>query len=170
MVKRLVFAVLFVLLSGSIFAQDISRSVVAAGGCTVTVSGYSISSTIGQASFLTLSGESDILTQGYQQPQTRITYNPTMGEYILAFPNPVERELSIAVILSEPRDFFIEIFNLAGIRVASEKLSMVESGVKYPINFENFAEGFYLLHIYDSIEKKKLFKVFKIEKLIKSIE
>jgi hypothetical protein len=170
MVKRLVFAVLFMLLSGSIFAQGISRSVVATGGCTVTVSGYSISSTIGQASFLTLSGESDILTQGYQQPQARVTFNPGIGEYILAFPNPVDRELSITVSLSEPRDFFIEIFNLAGIRVASEKLSMVESGVSYPINFENFAQGIYLLHVYDSIEKKILFKVFKIEKFIKSTE
>ncbi len=56
------------LFSFSVFAQSLSPQVVASGGGYATGGGYSLSYTIGEPVTATLTGGSNILTQGFHQP------------------------------------------------------------------------------------------------------
>jgi hypothetical protein len=166
MMARLLLILTLIILSIKSFPQTVSRNVIASGGNSATVSGYTISSTIGQIPFQTLSDNAYYLTQGFEQPGTKLLVNP--GEFIQVFPNPVVDYLNLIFSVSVQMDFTISIFNLMGSEMQTTLAPNIQNGVLYTIDFNNFPNGMYLLHIYDKSAEKKLFKVIKIEKFSKA--
>jgi hypothetical protein len=162
---RLSYILILITLTIKTFSQTVYRDVIASGGHSNTLPGYSVSSTVGQIPFQTLCENSNAVTQGFEQPRTKIAVNP--GEYIQVYPNPVSDKLNMVFSLSVRKDFTISIFNLAGIEMQTVLAPNLQSGVLYTLDFSKLPEGMYLLHIYDKSEEKKLYKVLKIEKLNK---
>jgi hypothetical protein len=162
---RLLLILILTILSVKSFSQTVSRNVIASGGNSVSISGYTISSTIGQIPFQTLSDNTYYLTQGFQQPGTKLPVNP--GEFIQVFPNPVNDYLNIIFSVSVQINFTISIFNLMGSEMQTTLAPNIQNGVLYTIDFSKFPNGMYLLHIYDKSGEQKLYKVIKIEKISK---
>jgi len=154
------------MLSLKSFPQTVFRNVVASGGNSITTSGYSISSTIGQIPFKTLCETTNALTQGFEQPATKVIVNP--GEFIQVFPNPVVDYLNVVFSFTAEKDFVISIFSLSGSELQSTLARHIQSGVLYTIDFSSIPSGMYLLHIYEKSAENRLFKVIKIEKFSKT--
>jgi hypothetical protein len=147
------------------FSQTVSRNVIASAGNSVTVNGYTISSTIGQIPFQTMSDDAYSLTQGFEQPNIKL--HIPVGEFVQVFPNPVMDNLYLIFSLNVQKDFIISIFSLNGSEIQTIQACKVQNGVPYSINFSLFPNGMYLLHIYDNSAEKKLYNVIKIEKINK---
>ena len=87
----------------SVFAQhDISRQVFASAGHSVERQGISYDYTIGQSIVSTLSNDTYTLTQGFQQPDKKISvsiFNPKDASTIQIelFPNPVSYQMNIKI-------------------------------------------------------------------------
>ena len=165
LMARLSLILILLILTVKSFSQSIYRNVIASGGNSAVVSGYTVSSTIGQIPFQTLADGSNIITQGFEQPGMRIPVNP--GEFIQAFPNPVIDQLSLIFSVAVQKDFIISIFNLSGSELQTTLAPGIQSGVLYKIDFSMLPNGMYLLHIYEKSASNKLFKVIKIEKFNK---
>lgn len=74
--KYLVFYFIALLLYGhtiALQAQSLSPVVIASGGSTYTAGGYSLDFTVGETLTATLSGGSNIVTQGFHQPSSAAT-------------------------------------------------------------------------------------------------
>jgi hypothetical protein len=162
---RLSLILILITLTINSFCQTVSRNVIASGGNSVSISGYSVSSTIGQTPFQTFSESTNAITQGFEQPATKLQVNP--GEFIQAFPNPVNDYLNLIFSVSAPKNFTLSIFSLTGSEIQTTKAYGIQNGILYTLDFTNIPNGTYLLHIYDSSVEKRLFKVIKIEKFSK---
>jgi len=162
---RLSLILILLTLTVKSFSQSVFRQVVASGGNIAVVSGINVTSTIGQVPFQTLSESSNTITQGFEQPGIRIPVNP--GEFIQAYPNPVNDKLNLIFSVAFPKDFTISIFNLSGSELRTSVAPKIQSGVLYTVDFSNLPNGMYLLHIYEKSAENKLFKVIKIEKFSK---
>ncbi len=165
LMARLSLILILLILTVKSFSQPIYRNVIASGGNSTVVSGYTISSTIGQVPFQTFCESSNIITQGFEQPGVRIPVNP--GEFIQAFPNPVYDKLNLIFSVSVQKDFIISIFNLSGSELQTTLAPNIQSGILYQVDFSMLPNGMYLLHIYEKSAANKLFKVIKIEKFNK---
>jgi len=79
------------------FSQSLSPSVIAlAGGFEKTPSGISVSWTLGEPIVDPLRSGNLILTQGFQQPDLRVSTgfeDPSFTSHLTTFPNPVSAEL-----------------------------------------------------------------------------
>jgi len=153
------------MLSVKSFSQTINRNVIATGGNSTTASGYLISSTVGQIPFKTLCETTNAVTQGFEQPGVKVAL--FQGEFIQAFPNPVHDVLNLIFSVSSTKDFIFSIFNLTGSEIQTKVLPEIQTGVVYTIDFRQIPDGFYLVHIYEKTNDKKLFKVIKLEKISK---
>ena len=147
------------------FSQTVSRNVIASTGNSVSIKDYTISSSVGQIPFQTLSDDLYSLTQGFEQATVKIVIPP--DQFIQAYPNPVTDFLYLIFSVPVQKDFIISIFNLAGSEIQTILAPKIQSGILYTINFTNVPNGMYLLHIIDNSVEKKLFKVIKIEKISK---
>jgi hypothetical protein len=162
---RLSLILILLTLTVKSFSQTISRNVIASAGNSVSIKGYTISSSVGQIPFQTLNDDSYSLTQGFEQATVKLVI--PSNEFIHAFPNPVNDYLYLIFSLPAEKDFVISIYNLAGNEIQSILAPKIQSGVQYSIDFINIPAGLYLLHIYDNSPEKKLYKVLKIEKMSK---
>ena len=81
--KKSQLVILLLIIVSTAYSQQVSRYVVSSGGNYSTVSGISLSSTIGEPMITTLETASLILTQGFQQPgiesPTIVIDNPLNG-------------------------------------------------------------------------------------------
>ena len=168
---RLSILIGLLILTAKSFEQTIPRHVIASAGNSVFLSDISISSTVGQTPFLTLSDQSHFLTQGFQQPTLRINPNNVpFGEFIQVYPNPVIDYLTLILSLNESKDFYIKIYTLTGYEVQSVFAPRLENGLPYKLDFSSLPDGMYLLYIYEAALERNLYKVIKVEKFAKPIE
>ena len=163
---RLSLTLILIMLSIKSFPQTVFRNVIATGGNSITASGYVISSTIGQIPFQTLCETTNALTQGFEQPASKAKLFP--GESIEAFPNPVNKVLNLIFSVAYSKDFIICIFNISGNEIYTQLLPEIKTGILYTVDFTQFPDGIYLIHIYEKSDARSLFKVIKIEKFSKT--
>lgn len=170
MMARFSIFLLFLFLTVTSLGQTVSRYAIATAGNTFTAPDITIESTVGQTPFLTLSAKNVFLTQGFQQPTKKNTYDGPPGEFIQVFPNPVTDYLTMIPWAAESKSFTIKIYSIAGSIVKNINAPNLPPRVPYLIDFTDIPNGLYLLHIYETSADKKLFSVTKIVKFGKPIE
>ena len=105
----------------NLLAQTLERQVIGSSGHFSTAGWCSLSSTTGEAMIIKLSSSSNILTQGFQQPQT---FGVGINEYsigngeIQIFPNPAIDKINIQIRCLLPNNNqLITFFDLLGQKI-----------------------------------------------------
>jgi hypothetical protein len=100
-VKPILITLLGLLMSFPAIAQSLEREVVASGGNSFSGSNASVEWTSGEATIATLSGGSNLLTQGFHRTKLSVVAldEPAItGNYgIKVFPNPVQEQLFVEI-------------------------------------------------------------------------
>ncbi|MDI3527377.1 MAG: hypothetical protein PWR03_1560 [Tenuifilum sp.] len=120
---------------------------------------------MGEVAYTTLSTDSYILTQGFQQGNlftTSIDEPKSNQEGITVFPNPVSDFLKLRIDNRfATGNVIIEIFDVTGKLVLSEKMNLEQSSPA-ALNLSNLRSGIYILHVFSENDNAK-----KVIKLIK---
>lgn len=149
------------------WSQDIPLQVVAAGGGYYenTSAGLSISWTLGEVAYTTLSSSNYILTQGFQQGNlftTSVDKPLSAVNGIAVYPNPAKDFVKIRLEIQNISGAAIfELYDITGRKVLSKELS-VEQSVPVEINLSEVRPGIYLLKV--SMVKDNLFRTVKLVK------
>ncbi len=144
-------------------AQQLQRTVVSASGNSSTVSGYSLSATVGQAVYTTGVSGNYFITQGFQQPSLIIITEPSYQDAADAYPNPVGDELTIKFYVNKVKKYTVEIFSVMGNLVHTENFYSLEGIEKRYIDFSEIPRGVYFIHIFS--DNKIVNRIIKIEKM-----
>jgi len=150
MKKQILFITLLIIASLALPAQvTLAPSVIAAGGGYAESDNISISWTLGELAVSTLTGNSMMLTQGFQQPfdiGVGIDENE-LSRDISAYPNPVGDELRIRFNIEKPGNFLIEIQDVTGRLVSQEQRKQVNPGDIILLNTASYTNGIYFLKV-----------------------
>lgn len=161
-------------LAGTAFISGAQEAIPAAGG-TVTGDGGSVSFTVGQVVYTTVSGEEHTVSQGVQQPYeiwvvTSSEEIPISGIDVQAYPNPATDFVTLRVESALNQHFqplAYELFDMTG-RVL-EKKTISSSHTNIPMG--HLAPATYFLKVYHSAKTTTLMqsssvqsKTFKIIK------
>ncbi len=158
MILKYSFIFLFcICLASSTWAQtEISRSVVASGGHDFKNDQIQLSATIGEVMVTTLSTETLVLTQGFQQPEkedfTSSYQSPDLIESISTFPNPASERIYVDITTKKEDNYNIEIFDVLGKRWKSRRGVDLDPGIERRLQFElnDLPGGHYFIRIVDS--------------------
>jgi hypothetical protein len=145
------------------FGQNsLSPVVIATGGSFFSAEGYSLSYTYGELSVSTLTKNSNILTEGFQQGKYHPTGPPPINE-IQYFPNPVDKYLNLIFYVNDGQSFTIQIFNILGKATGFVIRNNVLNGEHFYLDFSGYAKGLYLVKLQS--KNGKILRTFKIEKI-----
>jgi hypothetical protein len=147
-------------------AQKLTPTVVASGGGSKTISGYTISYTIGETCVSTFKTQNIVFTEGFHQ--THPIVRRDSASELTALPNPVSSRnqniLRISFVINENvSSYLVSIFNINGRKVYMRNYDNLLKGEYREIDFSNFALGMYLVKVQS--KNGKILRTFKIEKL-----
>jgi hypothetical protein len=149
----------------NLFSQELSHQVLVPVAGVISTGTINYSQTIGETAVEIMEGPEHILTQGFQQPLMRFPTNPNvLSNGVDVYPNPATDNVTVKLYGLSSRDFRIELINITGTVVYTEKLSF--SGNYYlekHLQVENYYKGIYFIRVISS--DKTINRIFKIEKL-----
>ncbi len=151
--KKLISLLAAILLTAQIsFSQvaTLSPTVIASAGNYAESGSISLSWTLGEIAVSTLTQGDLILTQGFQQSYVlpdNIELDPIDWQ-IIAYPNPVNDELSIQFDVLEPTDFWIEIQDVTGRILSQKQHKEIHPGDIIPVNMSNYKYGVFFFRVY----------------------
>lgn len=134
------------------WSQDIPLQVIAAGGGYFenTTAGLSISWTMGEVAYATLSSTDYILTQGFQQGNlfTTSVEKPTNPVNDIAiYPNPAKNFIKVKIeIANIAGKATFELYDITGRKVISKDMA-VDQSVPVELNLSEIRPGIYLLKV-----------------------
>lgn len=147
-------ALLVLLLGGashSMYAQSLSRQVVASAGGATSNSAGSLSSTVGEIVIATATSGSFLLTQGFQQPdanptgiggtkQVTVNYN--------LYPNPAQDVITLSLQSAGEVSVGCYIYDASGKLLLQEDKAVVNATrYNHTFNIASFAAGNYFLKV-----------------------
>lgn len=141
--------------------------VIAAGGGYFenTSAGLSISWTLGEVAYTTLSTSSYILTQGFQQGNlfTTSVDKPTIAVNDIAiYPNPAKDFVKVKVdIPNIAGKATFDLYDITGRKVISKEMA-IEHSVPVELSLSEIRSGIYLLKV--TLEKDNLNRIVKLVK------
>jgi hypothetical protein len=142
------------------FITGQAQEVITTSGGNASGNTGSLSYTLGQIAYTTLSSTTGILTQGVQQPYeifiTKSTPN-TEGINLLVYPNPTRDILTLKIINMDIKGLRYILYDMNG-KLLQDKL--IESN-EIPISLGAYAGGVYVLKVTDLKKKIKIFKIIK---------
>jgi hypothetical protein len=166
MIKGTKVLILFLFVSWtSIYSQQLDRQVlVPVAGLASGVS-FNYSQTVGETAIVIVGCTDFLFTQGFQQPGIKVTPEQRpAGSGVKVYPNPVEDYLTIELFGNESRTFRIDIINMNGTIVFTDKKVLTDQfWLKEPYNIEKLIIGLYLVRIMS--EDGIIYQTFKIEKI-----
>ena len=153
--KKLISLFAAILLTAQIsFGQvaTLSPTVIASAGNYAESGSMSLSWTLGEIAVSTLTSGDLILTQGFQQSYSiedtvGIDLNPIDWQ-IIAYPNPVNDELSIQFDVLEPTDFWVEIQDVTGRILSQKQYKEIHPGDIIPVNMSNYKYGVFFFRVF----------------------
>jgi hypothetical protein len=163
------FSILILLLSlgqaTDLLSQQLSHQVLVPVAGVVSTGNISYSHTIGETAIEIFNTPDFVLTQGFQQPMIRFSPEPPLpGDGVVVYPNPAIDEITVRMVGERARDFKIELINISGTVLVSEKISFPgHYNYLKVIPVGSFYKGMYLIRILSS--DSKINQIFKIEKL-----
>lgn len=162
-----IFTIIFALSVSATMAQDIAMQVVASAGGYFenTNAGISMSWTLGEVAYTTLSSSEYIITQGFQQGDLFSTdiENPDITSTdIKIYPNPASEKVYIETLSENNKgNSTIELFDITGRRV-EHRIVKLEESTPYTLPVSSLKPGIYLIKItFDNSKSTKVFKLIK---------
>lgn len=167
--KRLFTLILAVSFAAFSYAQEynIGMQVVASAGgyFNSTSAGVSMSWTLGEVAYTTLTSGEYILTQGFQQGNlftTDVEKPDLSSSDMKIYPNPASLEFFIkGNSTSVKGKTTVEVYDITGRKVITKELNLVENE-PYRIPIAELKAGIYMVRV--SVESSKALKVFKLIK------
>ena len=150
---------LMLLLAGTLArAQMLTPRVVSSGGKYTSAGGYSLSQNIGELVVATLTGGTNKLTEGFEQPNpdafVAIQDPLVPGMSIKLYPNPASDHVSISILSDKDMDYLFTIVDAVGRQVASSSmLSASVIGMVHTLDVSNLATGMYFM-VVESADRK----------------
>jgi hypothetical protein len=161
--KRLLLLFNGLLIGYICLGQNSTKQVVlASGGGFFSSNGYSLSYTYGELSVRTLSKNSNILTEGFQQGKYH-PGSPSPINDIKYGPNPVDQTLNITFYFQEYQSFTIQVQSILGQLSGFVYRDNIVNGSSVEIPFGGLAKGLYIVKIRS--KDGKFLRVLKIEKI-----
>ena len=156
--KKLIFTWIFAL-SGMVLQVN-AQEVISSAGEHASVQNIQISWTLGETVIETITGDGNILTQGFHQ--TKLVLTPVLSfphNYkISVFPNPVSEEVFIQLQGSQMLNTVAGLYTLHGEMVKQVKIT----DEKTAMNVLELPNGSYLLKISEGAKPLETFKLVKI--------
>jgi hypothetical protein len=151
----------FLLLCGFSLTIQAQNTIPASGG-NANGSAGSVSYTIGQILYSTISGSNGTVIQGVQQPYeisvvTAIRKTEDINLKCLVYPNPT---VGITKLVFESPDFEnlrFRLFDINGVLLQDKKVESMET----EISFENLSSSVYFLKVIKNNLEVKVFKIVK---------
>ncbi len=139
-----------------------SQSAIVPAGGNASGSSGSVSYTVGQVSYITISGTNGTVAQGVQQPyEISVVTTTKEGEKIslecLVYPNPTRGHLKLVVVADVFDNLSFKLFNLNGVLLQNEKIATEET----EILLENYSSSIYFLKVMNGNREIKTFKIVK---------
>jgi hypothetical protein len=156
--------ILLVLLMHSIWTKVIqAQETISSAGENTIGSAGAISYTIGQTSYLTISGVKGTINQGVQQPfeifvVTAIENTSEISIEFKVYPNPTRGQIKLMVGSSYRDKIRFRLYDINGTLLQDNKVENIET----EISMENLSSSFYILKLINSHNQE--LKVFKIVK------
>ena len=158
MIKLNYLTIILFLMSASVFAQE----AVVTAGKTISSSTGSVSYSVGQVVFTTLSGTNGSVTQGVQQPYeifvaTAIPEAAGIDLKMSAYPNPVTDHLTLKISDYESDNLYYRLFDMNGKLLKMKKVTEPQTQVI----MQDLKPAVYFLKIIDNNKEIKTFKIIK---------
>lgn len=149
-------------ISGCLFLASYSlgqTSVNALGGMVSNNSG-SVSYSIGQVAYQSVSNKSGMVTQGIQQAYIISTMNmdeKTFDFSLTAYPNPTTDHLILRVGNFNQEKLIYKVIDVAGKLISEGKITQSETNLE----MENLPSASYFVEVYHEYKKVQNFKIIK---------
>jgi hypothetical protein len=157
---------LFLLGSGTdLFSQQLSHQVLVPLAGVIKAGSVDYSQTIGETAVEVFTATDIVFTQGFQQPCMQMSKeNPPPGNGVKVFPNPVTDMINIELFGEGSRTFIIDIINISGTIVRSEKLDFPDKFWQIEhFNVEQFSRGLFFVRVISG--DGLISRTFKIDKM-----
>ncbi len=155
---------LTVLFAAKANSQSLSQQVVGAAGNFSVANGNSLSFTVGEAAVQTLTN-SNILTQGFQQPEKLVVSGVTITNSFFqldVYPNPTQDNLFVKLHASSPvTAVTVRLMDMLGRNLFESANSFAENTL-ITVPMKNFPAGTYLLTVADDKGNVSSYKVINL--------
>ena len=150
-------------MAGHVNCQSLARWVISPLGSQYDNNFQIVQATLGEPVISTVTDSATFfLTQGFQQPSpSELPYD----EYkitINIYPNPVKTLVTIVFFVKDVDDFTVDVRDMLGKLILSNKVYNVYSGQAEFLDFSSFSQGIYFVHVFSGNEEMTI-----VEKIIK---
>ena len=150
-------------MAGEVNCQSIARWVITPLGSQYDNNFQIVQATMGEPVILTVTDSTTFfLTQGFQQPSSSELPNDEYKITINIYPNPVRTLVTIVFYVKDVDDFTVDVRDMLGKLILSNKVYDVYSGQAKFLDFSSFSQGIYFVHVYSGNEEMTI-----VEKIIK---
>jgi len=167
MMRYVVVLVLLIIMSSgtNLFSQELSQQVLVPVAGVSSTASISYSQTIGETAVEIIGCPEFTFTQGFQQPRmTFLPGNVPAGTGVDAYPNPATDIITIKLFGQDPRDFRIDVLNIAGTIVYTENVCFTDKYyLEKAIPVSQLYKGIYLVRVFS--KDGVISRTFKIEKM-----
>ena len=149
--KKIYLLLLALSLSGLLFSQSISRSVIASAGDFYSNGTISVSWTLGEIATETYTVGNVVLTQGFQQPDTIkggsnfVKGFPNVDFTVKVYPNPAEDYLNVVLSGNDNLDLQVSLFDAIGRNLLINRINAGEP--EKTLDVSAYRPGIYFLKI-----------------------
>ena len=159
--KHTKFLLSLLILSGLCITVHAQSTIPATGGNATGTEG-SVSYTVGQITYQTISGTNGIVAQGVQQPYeisvvTSIRNTEEINLKCFVYPNPTGGITKLIFESSNFENLRIRLFELNGRLLQDKKVESKET----EISLENLSSSVYFLKVYKRNSEVRVFKIVK---------
>lgn len=137
----------------------LSQTAIPATGMNAAGEGGTVSYSVGQVVYLTITETSASVSQGVQQPYEILTTEQEEGVTLVCsvYPNPFKDLLILKVENHEYKNLTCYLFNTNGILLENKRITSNETRIE----MRNTIPGTYFLEVCSSGKKIKTFKIIK---------
>ncbi len=149
--KKLLFSLCLMMMGASLYAQSLSRQVLASSGGHSSNSAGSVSSTVGELVINTGTSGSFLLTQGFQQPDANPVTGSVKGQQIRVdyelYPNPSRDVITLSLNATENINVNMYVYDAAG-KLMQQPVTLQGAGnYKHNLYITAYSAGNYYVKI-----------------------
>jgi len=153
---------LYFLLLSSFCTTLLAQNTIPATGGNATGNGGSVSYTVGQIIYNTISGTNGSVTQGVQQPYeisviTAIRNTEEINLECSVYPNPTKGLTKLVFKLPDYENMRFRLYDINGVLISDKKVESRET----EISLENLSSSVYFLKVFKNNIEVKVFKIVK---------
>ncbi len=148
-------------LLGFFIPKVIAQRANGASGGNATGAGGSVSYSVGQVAYTSITGAGGTVSQGVQQPFEIVTLGddnfPEITMQILVYPNPTTSFVTLSIEEYPLEKLYFQLSDMNGKQAHAQKIQNNET----KIQMENLPKGIYFLSIIENNKSLKTFKIIK---------